>query len=497
MRHRILHMVWLLALGLLTTIAVAWGCSYFATLERTHDLGRFSSTERPRWWMLEWQGFGRVAVNSRSDGIFRPKPDDVIVRFAWSRMNDPAPAASHNDRSFVDRLEFAAGWPFRSFMWWQDREWTNVPIPSGPEKTPIVTPRPPRWAFALEPITNRGPVSIVEERVIPLYPILPGLLLDVLFYGAAWWFLGSSIRLLLRRSRRRRRRCPQCGYDISGTAHARCPECGEDLINATKLRRERLAFAGAVAAWCLILGVITTVAVAWTCAIIIDVWQAPIEYGWTGESPSVWLIQRQETPGAVRVTWIIDDKYEKLTNNRRSHEEQVVEERRRPRSPERVEQWARIIEQVDSRWKQGLSDVTAAQKALAKPRPDLRNAWGGMTNRADEVPYNPVHSATVEDARGWPMKAMWSSAGTRASMRDGGFDQPLSTEAGWVSDGVFWRGYDYGKPATFRIVPTRVLWSGFIVNTMVYSAVWLAVMLMAGLVIRRIRRPNVSTAPSK
>lgn len=487
MRHRVRHIVGLLALGLLSTIAVAWGCSYFATLERSHDAPRFSATERPRWWMLECQGFGRVAVNSRSDSN-RPKPDDVVVRFGWSRTRQPAPAASHNDTSFVDRHELAAGWPFRSFMWWQDRDWTNVPIPSGPQIDPVVTPRPPRWAFALEPIKNRGPVSIVKERVIPLYPILPGLLLDMLFYAAAWWFLGSSIRQLRRRWRRRRRRCPQCSYDISGTDHARCPECGEELLNAVKLRRERMAFAGTFIAWCAIMGVTSTVAVAWACAVGIDVRRAPIEFGWASESPATWLIQQQKTPAAVRVTWIIDDKFERLTNYRRGQGKQIANELKGAQSAEQSEKWSKISEQFEAMSRQELSDVIAAQAALAKPRPDLRNAWGDMSSRADEVPYDTVHSAILEDARGWPMKAMWCSAEMRTSMREGGFDQPLSPEVQSLSDGFLWRGYDLGKPATLRIVPTRILWPGFIVNAIVYSIAWAAAILLSSLMIRQFVR---------
>ena len=65
---------------------------------------------------------------------------------------------------------------------------------------------------------------------LPVVPILPGLLLNTLFYA----FLFSTpwtLRAHRRHLRLRRGHCPSCNYDLRHNYNSPCPECGKTAIH--------------------------------------------------------------------------------------------------------------------------------------------------------------------------------------------------------------------------------------------------------------------------
>jgi len=62
--------------------------------------------------------------------------------------------------------------------------------------------------------------------VLPLRPIVPGFLVNTLFYSGVWFGIFSGVGFLKRVLRRKRGRCVKCSYDLRGELDKGCPECG-------------------------------------------------------------------------------------------------------------------------------------------------------------------------------------------------------------------------------------------------------------------------------
>ena len=67
-----------------------------------------------------------------------------------------------------------------------------------------------------------------NPRALPLMPLWPGFVVNVLLFAAVWFVLMHSCNSLRRSLRRRRGCCIYCGYSRRGLpTNAACPECGK------------------------------------------------------------------------------------------------------------------------------------------------------------------------------------------------------------------------------------------------------------------------------
>lgn len=78
--------------------------------------------------------------------------------------------------------------------------------------------------WSASPPSLNGPWS--DWRALPLRPIWPGFVADVLFWAVTLWAVVVGPFQMRQLLRKRRGRCPQCGYDLRGDLSQGCPECG-------------------------------------------------------------------------------------------------------------------------------------------------------------------------------------------------------------------------------------------------------------------------------
>ncbi|MCA9277496.1 MAG: hypothetical protein H6815_01760 [Phycisphaeraceae bacterium] len=117
------------------------------------------------------------------------------------------------------------GWPLCSLTWSVHQEFDSVYVAS------------PSGEYLHHRVHVAGAWHLNNDKegvpnVLPFMPVVPGFIINTLFYATIW--LGITLGIGAWRSRRRIRqnRCARCGYSREGLESASaCPECGTLLTN--------------------------------------------------------------------------------------------------------------------------------------------------------------------------------------------------------------------------------------------------------------------------
>lgn len=229
MRRWIPRLILSLALGVLTTIAVAWSIAVW--LDRPDRSGAkvthlllFDSERDVRWYIGRVEAIGTTAYIVRGFagstfhesiwGTVRPLPDLQPPRWVKRTAIDAVPDLTTNGTA---RRYRAVGWPWRVLYTVQGSAFSvNGPVfPAqvGPSTGGIVLREHPTLA-------PEFPV------VLPCLPIDGAFASSSILYALPWLIVLALITGVRRAVRARRGRCPRCAYDLrSDLAHG-CPECG-------------------------------------------------------------------------------------------------------------------------------------------------------------------------------------------------------------------------------------------------------------------------------
>ncbi len=207
MKRRLTKLVLFLLLGAIVNVGVAWGLARFypATFDRTKS----SLSAEARGWASDkgvpdpvispYNGLGihwvvvhkQVATTMLSGGVEEP-----VYGYAGMKVD--------------------AGWPFVAMY---EQSWIDDTASS-------LYRRIYRTAVGLQSETTRAAPAVAPLRPLPLYPALPGFLINTIFYAAILWLLALGPFTARRVIRRKRGHCIKCGYDLRGDLDGGCSECG-------------------------------------------------------------------------------------------------------------------------------------------------------------------------------------------------------------------------------------------------------------------------------
>jgi hypothetical protein len=241
-----------LALGAITTVAIAWGSAAIIPLDQhggtvaldgDHLQPWLIRLEHPTGERIVWFEKGRIY--NKQPAIGPPGGSSAAVA-NWSFAT-----ATRSNRSFtrgevplpkelrelierrghiwgaaVDRR----GWPFPA-MQCRFTGYMSPPAASAEIKLPSIYTLESGSAIERDAAAAQPRESLATLRAYPLAPAWPGLAADVAILGAAWfgvllWLAGSGLAAARGARRERRGRCPACGYDLRHDLAGGCPECG-------------------------------------------------------------------------------------------------------------------------------------------------------------------------------------------------------------------------------------------------------------------------------
>lgn len=246
MKKQSMRILLCLILGLVTTVAVAWGFAIWVDANpldpalRKEQFG-VNVQELPRWETSVINQTATTFVSFSSLTVKRPRGlrdgatgreiADWINRNNLFQQGKPAPVEDlptlkppYWSRACVSPIqdevdtfrgmEDARGWPMRCLVAYidikkepLDRKWSPMII---------------KWQIEFG--DTQGLLGL--PRGLPYKPIWFGLLVNILLYSSIFYFFLFGFVQLKRARRRRRGRCPKCNYDLRGDFDPGCPECG-------------------------------------------------------------------------------------------------------------------------------------------------------------------------------------------------------------------------------------------------------------------------------
>lgn len=220
MKRRLRKLVLFVFLGVYVNIAVAWLFAVTFEVCGTQHLGGATKLGPDDYWIitrLERLGVTYVLSDRHESDFYEGFSDRVwpaeSLAPRWAGLRDDPPPWEPSPGS--NRRVDAFGWPFRT-LWCEFfsareyfQEHTNLSS-GGIDLLDRSSSRQNGWA-------------------LPLFPIFPASIVNSSFYAAIIWIAWMMPGHIKRRMRLRRGLCPQCGYDLRGTAQMICSECGYEI----------------------------------------------------------------------------------------------------------------------------------------------------------------------------------------------------------------------------------------------------------------------------
>ncbi len=218
------HWLKRLTLGLLTTIITTWTGAYFIEAIRgpAAYLGP-TRAQRPFLEVFRVDHFGSQAFS----GMDVLDPEDSDFSFTsmkiqeidgypnWTRIPQlHATPTMHSNGYGMTHTDIAYGWPCLALSNTHDISLLGTRNNRAVEI---------KYGIDLGPFTPTTPES---HRILPYKPIIPGLIINTLFYTLTIFTIPTLIFKTTRYHHRlKKNHCPICNYILNDPHQPRCPEC--------------------------------------------------------------------------------------------------------------------------------------------------------------------------------------------------------------------------------------------------------------------------------
>lgn len=223
-----------LVLGLLTTIAVAWGLAAWLPQRGWNSTLYWSDGPNCIVFIEEYRAVGAIrrVWNREYPGVSRVfgpflEPIEGAPGFRQTQGAGPLPKPRWGRTQLVrdhptsleeDGCEHATGWPLVA-LWYR--------VESVYAGSLFMYSTTVRGGVALHDSSTARVDLAYKIRAIPWCPIWAGLVANTALYSSIWLVLFAVTSKLQCVRRRRRGCCVRCGYSVLGLPDdSPCPECG-------------------------------------------------------------------------------------------------------------------------------------------------------------------------------------------------------------------------------------------------------------------------------
>lgn len=219
--------LFLLLLGAIVNVAVAWGCVLWIDRPQQNSNAIFLKSTDGDWFVSIRNAFGTTQIHSGRkkwswSEFSSPLPDEqVIPKWAYILKTPTEGYENGIYGTWESRQVDGRGWPMLT-VWSETSRCvgrgSTIPCEQNLEGIPIPKPLWPN----------------ISIRKFPNNPIWRGFIINTIFYATLIWLLTLGPFTARRMIRRKCNHCIKCGYDLRGAEHEVCPECGNDLTAKAK-----------------------------------------------------------------------------------------------------------------------------------------------------------------------------------------------------------------------------------------------------------------------